>query len=59
MESEWKVQSNTICNKIMYIAYRIKDMTKVVHSGNMEHYGNYCEDKAVVQAIVDRLNEED
>lgn len=56
-KSEWKVQANPIPGVgMMYIAYRIRDISEPVHSGNIEHYGLYCGSKEEVQRIVDELN---
>ena len=55
-KSKWKVQSNTIGGKYLYIAYRVIDMSKPVHSGNIEHHGEYTENKEEVQKLVDELN---
>lgn len=58
-KSEWKVQSNYIAGLgKRYIAYRVLNVNEPVHSGNIEHYGEYSEDLAEVQKTVDRLNEE-
>ena len=57
IKSEWRVQSNYISGVgERYIAYRIKDLNEVVHSGNIEHYGEYSEDREAVQKLVDELN---
>ena len=59
-KSKWKVQSNYISGLgKRYIAFRIINENEPVHSGNIEHYGEYLEDSSEVQKIVDRLNEED
>ncbi len=55
-KSKWKVQCNTIGGKYLYIAYRVIDMSKPVHSGNIEHHGEYTENKEEVQKLVDELN---
>lgn len=59
MKSPWKVQSNLIGDEKMYIAYRVKDISQVVHSGNIEHFGEYQKDRAVVEALVEKLNKEE
>ena len=51
--SEWYVLYNPMAG---YIAARVRDTTKTVHSGNLELFGNYSEDKAVIQRRVDELN---
>lgn len=52
----WKVQCNVINGESMYIPYRVRNTDEVVHSGNIEHYGEYTNDKAEAQALVDKLN---
>ena len=56
VKSDWKVQCNTIGGKYLYIAYRVIDVNKPVHSGNIEHHGEYTENKEEVQKLVDELN---
>jgi len=58
MKSEWKVSSNLIGDKKMYIAFRIRNTSEVDHSGNREYSGNYTEDRQEAAAIADRLNAE-
>lgn len=38
---------------------RQKDVSKPMHSGNVEYYGEYSEDKTGLQEIADKLNEEE
>jgi len=52
----WKVYSNVIGDKKMYIAGRQKDMSKPLHSGNVEYSGEYEVDRDVTQRRVDELN---
>lgn len=52
----WKVQSNVINGETMYIPYRLRDTSGIMHSGNIEHYGEYTKDRKEAQAMVDRLN---
>ena len=40
-----------------YIAARVKNKDEIVHSGNLELYGNYSDSKATVQAVVNKLND--
>lgn len=59
-KSKWKV----ICNYIagvgkLYRAGRLLDVERPMESGNVEYYGEYCEDKDAVQETVDHLNEEE
>lgn len=55
----WKVQCNVINGERMYIPYRVRNTDEVIHSGNIEHYGEYTSDKAEAQALVDELNEKE
>lgn len=52
----WKVMKNP-CGG--YIVARVKDVSKTVHGGNLEYYGDYGENKAEKQAIADKLNKEE
>lgn len=54
MKSEWYVLFNPMAG---YIAARTRDVSKPVHSGNLEYSGEYSEDKKMVQELVDKLNE--
>ena len=57
MKSNWFTQSNFVAGEgELFIATRIKDISQVVHSGNLEHYGSYDNDRDKVDAIVCRLN---
>lgn len=55
---EWKPYSQVIGGVSMYITGRQKDMSKPLHSGNIEFAGGYSEDRDAVVAICDRLNNE-
>lgn len=56
MKSEWRVSSNNICGEKMYGVYRLYDVQKVMHSGNMEVVGYYdCKEDAEKEAA--RLND--
>ena len=55
-KSRWKVQCNVVGGRYLYIPYRVRNLNEVIHSGNIEHYGEYTEDQAEAQAICDRLN---
>lgn len=56
MKSEWRVSCNPVCGTTMYIAYRLRDINKVDHSGNREYAGEYTEDKNTVQTLANKLN---
>ena len=53
MNKEWFVMKNPMAG---YIVARVKNPNEVVHSGNLEYYGNYMDDKAECQRIADELN---
>ncbi len=59
MASEWKVSSNSINGKTMYIPFRLIDEDKVDHSGNREYYGPYLESKEDAERMADILNMKD
>lgn len=56
MKGKWQVQCNPINGKYLYIAYRVLNTSELVHSGNIETYGKYSEDKREIQKLVDKLN---
>lgn len=59
-KQKWKVQCNVIAGMgEMYRAARIIDPSQPEHSGNLEFYGNYCEDLDAVEETVKELNEKD
>lgn len=58
MKSEWKVSSNSINGKKLYIVYRIRNTSEVDHSGNRETRGDYTESREEAAALADKLNRE-
>lgn len=56
MKSDWFTQRNPAAGDTPFIAARVRDISQIVHSGNLEHYGNYEADKAVVDEVVRKLN---
>jgi len=44
MMGAWKVLSNSINGKRMYIIGRVLDETKPMHGGNVEYHGGYVEE---------------
>lgn len=56
MKGKWKVTYNPMAG---YIVARVKDTSEVVHSGNLEYYGEYGDNKAEKQKLADELNKED
>lgn len=57
MTSEWMVTSNSIGGKVMYAAYRLKDVNAPDHAGNRVLGGGYTEDKQVAEILAEILNE--
>ncbi|MBT9168976.1 MAG: hypothetical protein DDT19_02328 [Syntrophomonadaceae bacterium] len=56
MKSEWRVSSNVINDRRMYIVYRLLNTNDVHYSGNREEYGRYMADRTAAIAIADKLN---
>ena len=56
MKSDWFTQTNPAAGDTPYIAARVRDINKIVHSGNLEHYGSYEADRATVDETVRKLN---
>ena len=54
--SEWRVSSMWLGKKKYYQVYRIKDMTRVDHSGNREYKGRLMEDEFKAISLAKRLN---
>lgn len=59
MKGRWKVNRNPMAGDKPYIVYRLRDVNKIHHSGNMEYGSDYMASKSEAQAIADRLNEEE
>lgn len=60
MESEWKVKSQYIGGDYVYEVYRVIDVSKTVHSGNIEcAAGSYTMDKQAALEMARKLNEEE
>ena len=51
MKSEWKVMRNVVGGTSLYIPYRVKDVAKTVHAGNIETYGNYTENREKAKSV--------
>ena len=57
MKSKWKVMNQFIPGVgEVYRAYRLLDTKQPMHSGNVEFYGDYSEDRDEVEETVERLN---
>lgn len=55
----WKVFSQVIAGEKQYIVGRQTDMTKPLHSGNIEFCGDYTADRAACEKTADYLNEKE
>ncbi len=56
MPGPWRVFSQIIGDRRMYIAGRQIDPTQPLHGGNVEYCGGYMEDRAAVEQQVSDLN---
>lgn len=52
----WRVFSQVIEDRRIYIAGRLRDPTQPLHGGNVEYSGEYTTDRDVVDARVAELN---
>lgn len=52
----WRVFSQVIDDRRIYIAGRPRDPTQPLHGGNVEHSGEYTTDRDAVEARVAELN---
>ena len=52
----WRVFSQVIEDRLIYIAGRLRDPTQPLHGGNVEYSGGYTADRDVVEARVAELN---
>lgn len=59
MKSEWQVTMQYINNKPIYQVYRLRDKSKIDHSGNREYQGGLFYDEAAAQEFADKLNAEE
>jgi hypothetical protein len=56
MRSKWKVSSQFIGDEKVFQVYRLKDISKVDHSGNREYAGEVIYDQNAAYAIAEGLN---
>ena len=56
MPGEWRVMSQDINGRRMYIAGRLRDPTAPLHGGNVEYSGGYTPDRDEVVNRVADLN---
>lgn len=60
MKGKWQVQERYVPGVgRLYRAIRLLDTSRPLESGNVEAYGEYCEDFDAVRETVDKLNEEE
>jgi len=52
----WRVFSQVIEDRRIYIAGRLRDPTQPLHGGNVEYSGEYTTDRDAVEARVAELN---
>jgi hypothetical protein len=52
----WRVFSQVIDDRRMYIAGRLRNPTQPLHGGNVEYSGEYMTDRDTVEARVAELN---
>ena len=55
---KWKVSSNIIGDKRMYIVLRLIDESQPMHPGNVEYASGYMKSAESAQEVADKLNEE-
>ncbi len=58
MPEQWRVFSQDINYRKMYIAGRQLDSTQPLHGGNVEYFGGYSENREAVESLVAELNGE-
>jgi len=56
MAGPWRVLSQDINYRKMYIAGRQLDPAQPLHGGNVEYYGGYSDERGGVEALVEDLN---
>ena len=52
----WRVFSQVIDDRRIYIAGRLRDPAQPLHGGNVEYSGEYMTDRDTVEARVAELN---
>lgn len=56
MPGPWRVFSQEINHRMMYIAGRQLDATQPLHGGNVQYYGGYSDNRGGVESLVEDLN---
>ena len=59
MKGIWKPFSQVIGDERKYIAGRQLDLTKPLHSGNVEYDGEYITNREAVEVVCEKLNAEE
>lgn len=52
----WRILSQVLDDRRVYIAGRLRDPTQPLHGGNVEFSGEYTTDRAAVEKRVSDLN---
>ena len=52
----WRVLSQVLEDRRVYIAGRQRDPTQPLHGGNVDYSGGYLEDRDAVEKLVAELN---
>ena len=58
MPGQWRIMSQDINGRRMYIAGRQLDLNEPLHGGNVEYYGGYSDSRGSVEDLVAELNSE-
>ena len=56
MHGKWKVSSQFIGDEKVFQVYRLRDISKVDHSGNREYRGGIIYDQEAANVIAEGLN---
>ena len=56
MHSEWRITSQYIDGEKEFQVYRLRDVTKVDHSGNLEYTGGIVRSREEALALLEEIN---
>jgi len=56
MPGQWRILSQDINGRRMYIAGRQKDLSEPLHGGNVEYCGMYSDNRDGIERRVEELN---
>lgn len=56
---KWKVMSQQLAGRKMYIVGRQLDESKPLHGGNVEYCGSYTDDREACEALAASLNKQE